>query len=276
MPVNDHDYEQIIERLRRARRQIEELIEELESARRKAHRIIQALREIYEGAAESYRRLEQAIDNAVERAKRFTKQILNEIDDLLVGIQAPLLMQDYGERWLKVNAAAFKAANAVRDPRLRVGEHWTGEGASFYYDVMKPQVVAVERLAKIAELTSAACADMFDAGLTFYGAWLVATTKYLVTAAAGIVLIGTGAGAAAGIPMLLGAVVMFAAESAAIAAYFIGKQTKQAMALKGLADSPEGFTGPDGTWPKANEALYDDATTEDGNKSDWDLRKPVK
>jgi hypothetical protein len=115
---------------------------------------------------------------------------------------------------------------------------------------------------------------MFDAGLTFYGAWLVAATKYLTTAAAGIVLIASVGGAPAGIPMLLGAVVMFAAESAAIAAYFIGKQTKQAMALMGLAGSPEGFTGPGGTWPKAEAALYDDATTEDKDKSDWDLRNP--
>jgi hypothetical protein len=115
---------------------------------------------------------------------------------------------------------------------------------------------------------------MFDAGLTLYGAWLVAATKYLTTVAAALVLIASVGGAPAGVPALLGAIVMLAAESAAIGAYFLGRQNKQATTLMGLAGSPEGFTGPGGTWPKANAALYDDATTEDEDKSDWDLRNP--
>jgi hypothetical protein len=95
---------------------------------------------------------------------------------------------------------------------------------------------------------------MAEAARTFNLAVLAAVSTYVATVAVALGMIVTVAGIVPGVATLVQAVVSYTTDLIRARDAFVARQDRQATILVGLAQSPEGFAGPGGSWPAAVKA----------------------
>jgi uncharacterized protein YukE len=236
----------VLDRLRLARTQVEQLDHRLESGRQAAHRLIANLGELIPDG------LDEMVDRAVARAAEANADAMATLDEIIESsCRAPELAAEFARAWFEISAQAHGIGNAVDESKGRLEGQWTGEAATKYLGVVGHQSQAVRRVAEITQQTAAACADIAKAAKLFNLAVLAAVSTYVGTVVVALGMIVTVAGIVPGVATLVQAVVSYTTDLIRARDAFVARQDKLATKLIGLAQSPEGFAGPGGTWPRA-------------------------
>ena len=238
----------VLDRLRQARTQVEQLDRRLESGRQAAHRLIATLGELIPDG------LDEMIDRAVARATEANADAMATLDEIIGSGRVPELAAEFARVWNEISAEARGVGDDVDASLGRVDGHWTGDAADRYFGVVGDQTKAARRVAEIAEQTAAACADTTEAAKMFNLAVLAAVSTYVGTVVVALGMIVTVAGIVPGVATLVQAVVSYTTDLIRARDAFVARQDRQATILAGLAQSPEGFAGPGGTWPRAVKA----------------------
>jgi uncharacterized protein YukE len=243
----------VLDRLRQARTQVEQLDRRLESGRQAAHQLIAnlgvaALGELIPDG------LDEMVDRAVARAAEANADAMATLDEIIQSSRAPEAVAEFARVWNEISADAHGIGDDVDGSKDRIEGQWTGDAANRYLGVVGNQSTAARRVAEIARQTAAACADMAEAAKLFNLAVLAAVSTYVGTVVVALGMIVTVAGIVPGVATLVQAVVSYTTDLIRARDAYVARQDRQATILAGLAQSPDGFAGPGGTWPRAVKA----------------------
>jgi hypothetical protein len=196
------------------------------------------------------------------------------IGDLLAGGYAPILLFRRAWQWRDIHGQASGVASALSDQNLVVDDSaWSGPASDSYGKVVAAQSRAATQFGALADGVAANLAECASAGIGFYIALGVIVAKLLAAAVTAAGAFGTGVLCLAGVELILEEAGFDAAAIGALLSTLglcLAAQARQMVALHGLAVDRTAY--PDGAWPLANTATWDDATITDGD-ADWSLRR---
>lgn len=208
-----------------------------------------------------------------ERITTLATWIWDKIKETLHGAAAPVLFFSYAFDWQDVRGVATNVAGRLKPDLMPAASSWTGEAATAYRSVIKPQGDAAARLGVLADKTATALVISAGAGLAFYVAMAAILVKFIAAMITVIAAFGSVAFSWAGAVLIVEeAAVNSAAIWAAIALLTaaLGVQAEGLVTLHGEAGDHSAF--PNGNWPNPTTDRYDDATVTDGD-ADWSLNE---
>ncbi|GAA2832486.1 hypothetical protein [Crossiella cryophila] len=217
--------------------------------------------------------LRDAIEWCAEQIYRTGHHICVTVKDIAVGIAAPLYFFAYSLEWLDVRGQATNVVGQLKPEAMPAVNSWAGSAAVSYKSHIKPQGDAANKIATIAEKTSAALAISAAAGLAFYAAIALLLAKVIAAVTTAVVLLGSAVLSLAGLVVFVGELGlttgMISGLVTALVA-FLGSQAQNLVSLKGEAIDNSFFPG--GRWPDPFTGSYHDGSVSDGD-ADWSLNR---
>jgi hypothetical protein len=206
-----------------------------------------------------------------------TQQHLWDLDQRLGLLQRsgplPVRLWRTASEWTRVRSSVGSVAGDLGVTNREIHLRWRGIAAETYAAVIPAHAGAAGRLATVADTVSyalnwaaAAIAQMYAAVLGLLVGFIGAALIALATAA-------TIVGAVAGIVALLvltGTVLTLV--SSAIVAGMQAVGTAQTWLTEMISEMADTTAFPGGRWPAARPEWFLDATTADGDPSDWSVR----
>jgi hypothetical protein len=178
-------YDDVIKQLKAALVEIGNKIDEF----------VKALRSFATGLlAKIYTAAAAKINNIANRIVQLKDDVAAKINEVLLGITAPLAMFDDSLHWQQIRLLALQLSAAtepvVIDPELRhTGEAfssaWKSRTAQLYYDAIPAQSSAAFRISALAGEASSTLVTCASAGLAFYTSLLhllITGVKILISA----------------------------------------------------------------------------------------------
>jgi hypothetical protein len=213
--------------------------------------------------------IKETIRWCAERIIEIALWTWNKINEVMVGLAAPVLFFSYAYEWQNVRGIASGVTGQLKPEFMPAANHWSGSAATAYTKIIKPQGDAANKLATIADKTAQVLTVCACAGLAFYLAIVGILGKVIV----GVVLtIGAMATGVLAVPATGYFVAQAGIDSAMIwgaicvLATGLGVQAQQLITLHGEAVDNSFFPG--GHWPNPVVAAFSDATVTDGD-ADW-------
>ncbi len=220
----------------------------------------------------------EAINYTADKTVEIGTGILNWVLDVLKGATAPIWMFVDAYHWMDLRGTANAVSTDLSTQSLVVDDSdWRGTARDNYLAAASAQAGAAARVGSIAGGTSGMLATCAATGLAFYIAVAAVLAKMIAAVTVTIAAYGSAVFSWAGVVLTLeeagfSATALWAAS--ATLAGFLGTQAAAMITMHGDAVDPTGF--PNGVWPKANSARYNDATVRDTDgkpDADWSLKK---
>lgn len=216
----------------------------------------------------------QVITWIADKTVEIGTAMLDWILDVLKGATAPIWMFLDSYRWTGLRAAANGTSTDLSAQNLVIDDSdWSGKAHAAYLVVAGAQASAAARVGSIATTTSATLAGCATAGLLFYIAVAAVLAKLIAATVTAIAAFGSAVFSWAGAALVIeeaGFNTAVLGGAAATLGTFLAAQAAAMAVLHGDAVDPGSF--PNGVWPTANSAQYNDATVSDGD-ADWSLEK---
>lgn len=202
---------------------------------------------------------------------------LGELDELLRWLRRsgplPVRLWLTASEWVSVRATVSGVAGELSVTNREVHVRWQGVAADTYAAVVPAHTEAATRLATVADTlqfalnwAAAAIAQMYAAVLGLVVAFIGAALIALATAAT---VVGAVA-ALVGFLLLAGTVLT--AVSSVIVASVQAVGTARTWLSEAASELADQAAFPGGRWPTARPEWFLDATTADGDPSDWTVR----
>lgn len=213
------------------------------------------------------------ITEQVTRALRMLTDVELQVKLLLLSWPLPIRMWEAAAGWVQVRGMVSSVAGDLGVTNREVHVRWQGIAADTYHAFVPAHAGAATRLATVADTipfalnqAASAIAEMYAA---IIGMLAVLIGSILLALAAAL----TGAGAVA-------AVVLIVVVVGTVWTSLPGLITSTAHAIGSMgtwmtrmvSDAMDNTAFPGGQWPAARSELLLDATTADGDPSDWTVR----
>lgn len=221
---------------------------------------VRTLQEIKEWAGDWVDAAIKAVYALGRHIKEVAQQAKAELDKLRVGYNAPILANEFADKWGKLRGLATQVSADVRNPKSRFGpEKWEGKAADRYADAVGPQVTATDRISSTMDKVSNALTEAAIQTSNYVDAVLTATSILLVAMAAAVAAAVSGVFAAAGVVAFIGAGVNFFWQVRKASFDYLNIQLKLATQLEAEVSNVTEFPG--GKWPQAASTMYSEVPT---------------
>jgi hypothetical protein len=217
--------------------------------------------------------VKDAIKWCAEEITRLAKWIWDKITEVMKGVAAPVYFFKYAFDWQDVRGVANGVTGQLKPEAMPAANSWTGQAATAYKAIIKPQGDAANKLGTISDKTAGALQICAGVGLAFYVAIAVILVKFIAAMATAIAAFGSAVFSWAGAALVVeeagvNSGLIWAAVGALTAA--LGTQAQQMISLHG--EAIDNSTFPGGKWPDPTTSSFSDATVTDGD-ADWSLAR---
>jgi uncharacterized protein YukE len=181
----------------------------------------------------------------------------------------PAGIRTVAENWTnQVGKATNDQAGILVKEQLDTNDSWSGTAADRYVEATIAQNKALVGTKTLTDNLHNTLNEIADAISTFWVSFGTAIATYVIAAGIAVAACCTGVGAAAGIPAFIIATGAFITASITFANNFNNTLEDKKSKLDQLVPTGAPFGGG-GTWPASASDRMADATTGDGDGSDW-------
>lgn len=187
---------------------------------------------------------------------------------------SPSALRAVGEAWTtQVGAMASELSGRLRKESLATDNRWTGKAAEAYGDVVTVQGEALVALKTIATTIHTTLSDLAGAIEAYWNALAIGVASVAAALAIAAAAVGGVVTAPAGIKFALGALTAYTTlAGVALNSLTTAANAARAQQVKLLQQVTTERALPGGRWPSATAEHLADASTKDGDKSDWEPR----
>ncbi|MGW5750147.1 hypothetical protein [Nocardia rhamnosiphila] len=194
-----------------------------------------------------------------DEAQDKIKTLLEKLDEVLTGINAPFTFLGWAADWQIVGASVRAASNAQARPEVSVEGFWSGEAKDSFNAVRTAQDKAFTSAAEVCTKIETSMLNLSKSALDFYIKLADTLATYMANLTAALAEVGSVILLYEGAPGLVQAAadVLVLVEGLMTAlASTVQTQMVEANALDNATDSPWGFYGDH--WPDATANTYND------------------
>lgn len=201
-----------------------------------------------------------------------TKKAITELDRLMSITGSPSALRAVGETWTThVGARASDLSGQLRKESLATDNTWTGKAADAYGEAVTLQGEALTAIKSVTDVVHTTLGDLASALELYWDLLALAAIGLAAGLASAAAAIVGGVTAPAGIKFGIGAVTAFSgAVTAATTAMVNSANSAHAQQVKLVQQLAGQRAFPNGRWPSAVPERFADASTKDGDKSDWE------
>lgn len=215
--------------------------------------------------------LKDKIRWCAEKMASITNAVIEKLQELIVGILAPVEMFMAAYEWQGIRGKASGVQGQIDPKNLQnqLKASWKGKAADAYLNSMAAQHQAAGKIVTIGDKAAISLGASALAGLAFYVALGVIIYQLFAALGACVAALMSGVFSWAGaLGVIAEAGVTTAMITAAVttAVAVLGAQAATMVVLHGEASDNSVFPG--GKWPSSGSDFYKDGTVKDGD-ADW-------
>lgn len=212
----------------------------------------------------------EVIRATVQSALQTLRDLTSRVELHLLSAPLPIRLHVNADVWALIATGTSAIVGDLRWENRPVPTRWRGVAAETYEQVVAGQASAVRQLGAAAQAVTSALNWVAMSALLFFVGLLALLIQVCAILVGAVLLFMSGIGIPAALTALSvaipGLVIQVTALGVVTAEHLArGATMLDEMRTKALDMS----TFPNGAWPRAEPARYNDATVTDGDPSDW-------